>query len=85
MASKLLDEKLIACANILPGGRSIYMWEGNVQHEEEVFVFFKSQLVLKEHLVKRLKELHSYETPAIIQLEATANTEYADWLKEQTS
>lgn len=85
VASRLLSEKLIACANIIPGGRSIYMWEGKSHHDEEVFVFFKSQLSLKDRLIQRLGELHPYEVPAIIQLEASANTEYSKWLREQTS
>jgi periplasmic divalent cation tolerance protein len=65
-ASTLLDEGLIACANILPGMRSIYLWRGERGDEAEVGVLFKTNAARLPRLVARLAELHPYDEPAIV-------------------
>ena len=65
-AATLLDEKLIACANILPGIESVFEWRGGVSSGTEVAVLFKTTSACLDALTTRLAECHPYDTPAII-------------------
>ena len=65
-ASALLDEGLIACANILPAVRSLFAWRGERGDEQEVGVLFKSNAARLPEVTARLTELHPYEEPAIL-------------------
>jgi periplasmic divalent cation tolerance protein len=64
-ASQLLDEGLIACANILPEVRSLYIWRGDRSEARECGVLFKTTDRLLEKAIARLAAIHPYETPAI--------------------
>ncbi|KEO89425.1 divalent cation transporter [Erythrobacter longus] len=66
IAGTLLEEKRIACANILPGVESVFTWNGEVSSETETAVLFKTTAGQLRALTKRLEELHPYETPAIM-------------------
>lgn len=66
VASHLLDEGLIACANILPPMRSLYIWGGERGEGHEVGVLFKTDATLLDRACARLEQLHPYDTPAII-------------------
>lgn len=77
----LVEEKLVACGNIIPGVRSIYVWEGKVEDASEVVVVLKTAGSLYAKLEKRLLKLHPYETPEVLALEAGAvNRAYAQWI-----
>lgn len=65
-AGTLLDERLIACANILGAIESHFVWEGARATGTEVGVLFKTTAERLEDLVERLGELHPYDTPAIM-------------------
>lgn len=71
-ASMLLDEGLIACANLLPGVRSLYVWNDERGEGREVGVLFKTDARVLDSAVARLAELHSYDTPAIVGWKADA-------------
>src|SRR5690606_32764510 len=62
----LLDEKLIACANIMPAVRSLYEWGGERGDTREVGVLFKTNAALLERTAARLEEVHPYDAPAVI-------------------
>ena len=66
IAATLLEEKRIACANIVPAIESVFTWKGEVSSETESGVLFKTTATHLDALTKRLEELHPYETPAII-------------------
>ncbi|AWW73242.1 divalent-cation tolerance protein CutA [Erythrobacter sp. KY5] len=66
VASTLLEEKLIACANIMPGVTSVFEWEGQCATQAEVAVLFKTSEQRLERLIARLGECHPYDTPAIV-------------------
>ena len=66
IAGTLLEEKLIACANILPAIESVFEWQGEVTSGTESGVIFKTTATQLDALTKRLEELHPYETPAIM-------------------
>ena len=62
----LVEERLVACANILPAIESIYRWKGDVETSAETMVFFKTVTDNYPQLETRLRELHSYEVPEIV-------------------
>ena len=64
-ASQLLDERLIACANILPGIRSLYVWRGERGEARECGALFKTTAALLNPAIARLAEIHPYDAPAI--------------------
>ena len=85
-AAQLLDEGLIACANILPPMRSLYAWQGERGEAVEVGVLFKTDAGLLDRATARLAEIHPYETPAVLGWRAdTAAKRTADWLRTLVS
>ena len=80
-AAQLLDERLIACANILPPMRSLYTWQGERGEAVEVGVLFKTDGSALDRAIARLAEIHPYETPSIIGWRAdVAARPTAQWL-----
>ncbi len=81
ITQKLLEAKLIACANILGPVSSHFHWGGKVEQAEEFLVLMKSQLDLFDALSTKVKALHSYETPEVVALPIVAGSQaYLDWL-----
>ena len=66
VATALLDERLIACANILGALRSLYEWDGERGDAREVGVLFKTDAGMLHAAVERVAELHPYDTPAVL-------------------
>lgn len=64
-AAILLDERLVACANILPPMRVLYRWNGERGQGEEVGALFKTVSALLDAAVLRLEAIHPYDVPAI--------------------
>ena len=64
----LVEERMAACVNVLPGVESIYRWEGRVESGSEVLVLLKTTQGQYPALEKRLRELHPYEVPEIVAL-----------------
>jgi periplasmic divalent cation tolerance protein len=62
----LVDERLAACATVIPGVRSVYRWEGEVRVEGEVQVLFKTRRALLGTFFARAAELHPYEVPELV-------------------
>jgi len=82
-ADSLLDEGLIACANILPPMQSRYVWRGQREVAEETGVLFKTHANLLEKLVARISALHPYDEPAILGWGCdVASPETLRWLGE---
>lgn len=80
-ASRLLDEGLIACANILPPMRSLYVWRGERGEAREVGALFKTDAALLDRATVRLAEIHPYEAPAVLgwRVDSAAHAT-RDWL-----
>jgi len=79
----LLDERLIACGNLLPAARSLYRWKGGVKDEHEVVVLMKTRKQDWTALLSRLHELHPYETPECVAVRmAAVAPKYGAWLEE---
>ncbi len=78
----LLEERLIACANIMDPVSSFFWWQGKIKEEKEVLVIMKSHETLFKKLSKRVMELHSYDTPEILALPIVNGSQsYLDWMK----
>ena len=80
----VVEERLAACANIIPSIQSIYTWKGAVEEAEESMVFFKTTAELEPQLTTRIRQLHPYEVPEIISFEikkTEGNPDYLDWIR----
>jgi periplasmic divalent cation tolerance protein len=77
----LMQENIIMCGNIFAPHFSIYTWKDKVEEQSEVAVMFKGAWENREHIIKRLRELHPYELPGILLLDAETLPDYAAWLK----
>lgn len=82
LAHALVEERLVACATLLAGARSVYRWQGAVEEAEETLIVLKTAEEQLAALEARLVELHSYETPEFLVLEATASEGYGRWALE---
>ena len=78
----LLEERLIACANIINFVSSFFWWQGKIRKEKEILVIMKSNQTLFKRLSKRVTELHSYDIPEILALPIVNGSQsYLDWMK----
>lgn len=81
----LVEEKLVACANILHQIRSIYRWQGKICDEPEALMVLKTRSGRIQKIIQRIRSLHSYTVPEIIALPIVAGSkEYLRWIHEVT-
>ncbi|MBN2261202.1 MAG: divalent-cation tolerance protein CutA [Clostridiales bacterium] len=82
ITQKLLEERLIACANIVDNVTSLFWWKEKIEQENETLVVMKSSEKMFKQLIQRIQELHSYEVPEILALPIVAGSQsYLDWMK----
>lgn len=80
----LLQERLAACVNIFDNMSSMYWWEGKIEEANETVLIAKTTKKLSPKLSKKVKSLHSYSVPCILQIPISGgNKEYVEWLMEQ--
>ena len=85
LARTLVDERLAACVNLLPGVRSIYRWQGKIEDEREVLLLVKTAADRLTGLMERVREVHPYSVPEILALPVDAGSSaYCDWVVEET-
>ena len=81
----IVEKRLAACVNILPGMISHYWWEGKIERAEEVVMIVKTRASLAEAVREAVKELHSYTTPAIMVLPLeSVDADYYRWIVAET-
>lgn len=86
LARKLLEQRLIACANLLPGATSLYWWEGKIQRDAESLLLLKTTAARIPALLKHLKHLHPYSVPEFLALPVQeTNPDYAKWVEKETT
>lgn len=83
IALTLLEERLVACVNIVDGVQSYYWWQGAITADSELLLLAKTTTSLVEMLIERVKTLHSYQTPCITVFPIIAgNAEYLRWIEQ---
>jgi periplasmic divalent cation tolerance protein len=86
IARALVDERLAACVNLVPGVRSIYRWQGALEDAAEVLLVIKTRAERLEALSARLRTLHPYELPELVALPAVGGLDaYLAWVAEEAS
>lgn len=85
IARQLVDERLIACGNVVSGIASIYRWEGEVKEEGEVMLLMKTRAELVPRVRERLSTLHPYDVPEVVAVQANdVAVAYRQWVRHET-
>ena len=82
LARTLVDERLAACVNVLPVMTSIYRWQGKVEQDREQQIVIKTSSDRVAALQARLRELHPYDLPEFLVLDAGGSEAYLAWVGE---
>ncbi len=83
IASKLLEKKLIACANFFPIS-SAFWWKGKIENTNEIVSLLKTRKENWSKVKEEIEKLHPYETPCIMRIEVEANEKYEAWIRSET-
>ena len=85
IADALVEDRLAACVNQVPGLRSVYRWAGAIERADEVLLVIKTTRSRLEALTTRIRELHPHERPEVIAFAVAGGlAAYLDWVAEQT-
>jgi len=83
LARVLVEERLAACVNLLPGMASTYWWRGQIEQADEILLVMKTRQDLLELLTARVWALHSYTVPEVIAVPIIGgNPDYLAWIDE---
>lgn len=86
IARRLVEDKLIACANIVDGVKSVFWWQGKTDEADETLLIMKSEKRLFKKIAAAVKALHSYDLPEVIALPIVdGSADYLKWMKESLS
>lgn len=86
IARALVEERLAACVNVVPGVRSVYRWEGAVQDDAEQLLVAKTRADRCGALAARVEALHPYELPEVLVLPVSGGSQrYLDWVVSESS
>jgi len=86
IARAVVEERLAACGNVVPGLRSIYRWNGKIEDEPEALLVLKTTRARFEALRARVLALHPYEVPEVIGLHVEAGSAaYLAWIAAETT
>ena len=85
VARALLERRLAACVNILPGARSLYWWKGEIRDDREALLIIKTAADRVEPMIEALGEVHPYEVPELIAIPVErGNPAYLAWVNESS-
>ena len=81
IGSKLVENKLAACVNIIPNVKSIYRWKGKINKDSEYLLIIKTVKRVEKEVFENIRKLHSYDTPEMISIPVTGGEKnYLNWL-----
>ena len=77
----IVEERLAGCVNVIPAIESLYWWKGKIEGDNESILIVKTKVNNIENIIKRVKEIHSYENPAILAIPIiNGSKDYLDYL-----
>ena len=86
IANTLLREKIVACANIIPGIQSKFWWKGKINKANETMLILKTIKANFKKAEARIKRLHSYDIPEIVAVPiAAGSSDYLNWIRSAVS
>ena len=81
----LVEERLAACVNVIPGMVSVYRWEGALEEAEEAVLIAKTRVASFDELARRVAEIYPYDTPCAIRLDVAGGLPpFLDWIASET-
>lgn len=81
----LVEERLAACINVVPGMTSVYHWQDKIEQADEAILYVKTRTDYVEAVISRVRELHSYSCPCAVAWPLKAgDPDYLRWLSEET-
>ncbi len=81
IASTLVEEKLAACVNVIKGIESVYEWQGKIETDTECQLLIKTNTQNVLQAFDKVSELHPYDVPEWLELNAEASSAYGHWLQ----
>lgn len=85
LARELVEARLCACGNVVPGVQSVYRWQGDVQEDTEALVILKTSSEQVGRMMERATELHPYDVPELLALPVTEGSDpYMAWVLNET-
>jgi len=84
IARTLVEERLVACANVVDGVTSVYHWENQLHEDPEIAVFAKTTDALANEATERVRQLHEYDCPCVVTWKIAAARDYANWVHLET-
>jgi periplasmic divalent cation tolerance protein len=84
IAQLLLNQRKVACVNIVPRVNSLFWWQGKLDKAQENLLIIKTKASMLSEIVHLVKEIHSYEIPEIIALSIVGgNPDYLEWIDRE--
>jgi len=86
IATKLLDKKLIACANVISNVNSYFVWKHKVENTKEIIIFGKTISKNQKKIIQTVKDLHSYSVPCIVFFDIKdGNKHFLKWIRQSVT
>ena len=86
IAKKLLNKKLIACANVINNVNSYFVWKNKVQNSKEIIICGKTTLKNQKKIIKVVKSIHSYSVPCVIFIDIkNGNKDFLKWIEQSVT
>ena len=86
IAKKLLDKKLIACANVINNVNSYFIWKNKVQNSKEIIICGETTSKNQTKIIKAVKSIHSYSVPCVIFFDIkNGNKDFLKWIEQSVT